>query len=44
MLAARFIRVVPKEAQWPALRYGRGFFDGLLSLYARSLTPAIRYR
>ncbi|OLP55637.1 acriflavine resistance protein B [Rhizobium rhizosphaerae] len=44
MLAARFIRVVPKEAHGRLYRMGEAFFDGLLSLYARSLTPAIRYR
>ncbi|OQP86635.1 acriflavine resistance protein B [Rhizobium rhizosphaerae] len=44
MLAARFIRVVPKEAHGRLYRMGEAFFDGLLSLYARSLTPAIRHR
>ncbi|OLP57763.1 acriflavine resistance protein B [Xaviernesmea oryzae] len=44
MLAARFIRPIPKEAHGRLYRAGEAFFDGLLNLYARTLTPAIRHR
>ncbi|MFK0167080.1 efflux RND transporter permease subunit [Rhizobium sp. NPDC090279] len=44
MLASRFIRAIPVEQRGRFYRTGEAFFDWLLSLYARSLTPVIRHR
>ncbi|OJY68358.1 MULTISPECIES: efflux RND transporter permease subunit [unclassified Rhizobium] len=44
MLASRFIRATPTQNRGRFYRTGEAFFDWLLSLYARSLTPVIRHR
>ncbi|WP_234616836.1 efflux RND transporter permease subunit [Agrobacterium vitis] len=44
MLASRFIRATPPQRRGRFYRAGEAFFDWLLSLYARSLTPVIRHR
>ncbi|WEO74906.1 efflux RND transporter permease subunit [Agrobacterium vitis] len=44
MLASRFIRATPPQRRGRFYRAGEAFFNWLLSLYARSLTPVIRHR
>ncbi|MVA81680.1 MMPL family transporter [Agrobacterium vitis] len=44
MLASRFIRATPPQRRGRFYRAGEAFFDWLLSLYARSLTPVMRHR